>query len=243
MRSASVYVVINAVDGKIYVGKAVDPEKRWQSHTKAAQKGYESFLCRAIRKHGIDNFEFSVVETYGSEDEAFEAETLWIRALRELGFDLYNLNDGGLGGGTPSAETRAKMSANSASRRPEVREKIAATLRGRKFSEEHRAKLSENNASKRPEVAAKIATSKRGGLNPMKRHEVAAKVGSALRGRTVPEETRAKMSAANLGQKRSEETRAKIRAARRGRKLSDIGAGTPRIDHEEEESAGCVDSS
>lgn len=61
-----IYKITNKVNGHSYIGQSVDIEKRWKSHKKRAYcstgKEYEKALYRAIRKYGLDNFKFEVLE-------------------------------------------------------------------------------------------------------------------------------------------------------------------------------------
>lgn len=116
--------------------------------------------------------------------------------------------------GPLSAEHRAKISAAqkgkkrgpmniSPQRESERREKIAASLLGRKLSVEHRAKLAAWHKSK------KLSAEHR------------ANIGRAIRGREVSQETRRKMSEASKGQKPTALCIERGRTANTGRKWSD----------------------
>ena len=55
------YKATNQVNGKVYIGFAGDPEKRWSQHKKDAEKGRGYIFHQAIRKHGWHNFVFEVL--------------------------------------------------------------------------------------------------------------------------------------------------------------------------------------
>lgn len=97
----SVYVITSTVDGRVYVGKSVDPEKRWEQHRSSARVGKAGPLYQAIREDGAAAFEFRVVETCGTEDAAFDAERQWVDRLSatdpERGFNRT------IGGNGPAA--------------------------------------------------------------------------------------------------------------------------------------------
>ena len=60
-----VYKITNKITGDCYVGSSKDIGKRWKRHIyshKTKGKHYEYFLYRAMRKYGIDNFEFEILE-------------------------------------------------------------------------------------------------------------------------------------------------------------------------------------
>jgi group I intron endonuclease len=221
-RPSFVYIITHRASGKIYVGKTRYPERRWNEHKRGARLSHRSILCHALKKHGIENFDFTVIEEHTTEDAAYEAEAFFVEYLRWLGVELYNCNGGGRGSRDPTPETRAKIAATSKGRQSwckgkslslETRAKIAASNRrrpgpnrGKKFSEEHRAKLSSFQKGKK-----------------RKPHSLEARtrMSEARRGQHCSEEHRAKLSASLKGRPLSDEHRQKIGAASRGRKHSD----------------------
>lgn len=132
-----IYTIFNSINGKIYVGKTKDPQKRFDKHLKVASysRAAEKFVVhKAIEKYGKDNFIFSILQIFNNEDGCSSAEKYWIAYFnsnkKEFG---YNLTEGGEGcsGRVLSEETRAK-----------IREKAI----GRKHSKETLDKMSgENN--------------------------------------------------------------------------------------------------
>lgn len=112
-----------------YVGKSVQPNRRWTKHKTAAKSGYDYPLCRALRKYGTNAFEFTVLAEHASDTEALHHEKDLIATYRAKGRVLYNLTDGGEG-------TRGmKMSV-------EARNAISRTLKGHIVTKETRLKLS-----------------------------------------------------------------------------------------------------
>lgn len=102
------YVVTNLVNGKQYVGIAVDFERRWRDHC----SGHGSKLIyQAIQKYGIENLDFKVI-CKGTEAYVKEMEVRAIRMLNTMAHSGYNLTEGGEGshGWKASDETRKKMS-------------------------------------------------------------------------------------------------------------------------------------
>lgn len=54
-----IYLITNVVNGKVYLGQSIDIERRWNQH----RYGKGSIILRnAIKKYGINSFEFSIVE-------------------------------------------------------------------------------------------------------------------------------------------------------------------------------------
>ncbi len=67
-----IYKIINKINNKLYIGKTTqNPEKYIKEHFKAAfrQSTKNKYLYRAIRKYGVENFEWSILcECYTIED-------------------------------------------------------------------------------------------------------------------------------------------------------------------------------
>lgn len=125
MRAVSVYLITNLLNGKVYVGKSINPAKRFRTHKKIAIGGREKYpkefsaIHGAIKKYGFDNFRFEVLEEFDMENEAYFFETWWIQYLESFRrSNGYNLNQGGEGGILPTEETRQKLVA--AQNRPEL---------------------------------------------------------------------------------------------------------------------------
>ena len=62
---AGVYQITNQINGKFYIGSSVDVRKRWNNHkhyVSGSKSGLCSYIHRAIRKYGIGNFTFTVLE-------------------------------------------------------------------------------------------------------------------------------------------------------------------------------------
>ncbi len=112
-----VYVLTNTVNGMCYVGKTEkDPEKRWDSHIKAAERVRpKHYLHRAIRKYGVEKFTAEVVQRCRTAETLNAAEKRWVRKLDSMAPGGYNMTAGGDGvvGGKHSTASRKKISAAS----------------------------------------------------------------------------------------------------------------------------------
>ena len=95
-----IYKIENLIDHKKYIGQSVQIEKRWQKHKKAAfnskDHSYNLPLYRAIRKYGLNNFSFEIIEECLCE-ELNEKEIFWI-AKYDTFFNGYNMTLGGASG-------------------------------------------------------------------------------------------------------------------------------------------------
>lgn len=61
-----IYKITNLINGHTYIGQSTDIERRWENHKIAAYNkndaGYMYPLYQAIRKYGIEQFSFEVLE-------------------------------------------------------------------------------------------------------------------------------------------------------------------------------------
>jgi group I intron endonuclease len=109
----TVYQIKNVQNGKRYVGvtdKSVPT--RWAGHRRTSRrKGAGYHLHSAIRKYGPDAFEVSRLAWVATRSGANDLEKYFIALFRTYDSRYgYNLTMGGQGG-TPTAETRRKISA------------------------------------------------------------------------------------------------------------------------------------
>lgn len=108
-----VYLVTNRVNGKRYVGKTKRTlERRWYEHCTHSHGGSEEMaIYQAIRKHGAESFELSVLEECADEATMNDAERRWIRKLGTFRRE-YNMTEGGDGltGYTHTEEAKRRMS-------------------------------------------------------------------------------------------------------------------------------------
>jgi group I intron endonuclease len=101
-----VYLITNNKNSKVYVGKTSGRAlNRWNKHLKIAEgKGSYSKYTKypihlAISKYGSDNFSFSVLESFSTEDEAYAAEISYIQKFDAIK-NGYNIANGGKSGGS-----------------------------------------------------------------------------------------------------------------------------------------------
>lgn len=96
-----IYCITNLINGKKYIGQSNNVEKRWGKHRKSPfnskNESYNSPFYQAIRKYGLDNFSFEIIEECKIE-ELDEKEIYWISFYQTFPPDLgkgYNLTPGG----------------------------------------------------------------------------------------------------------------------------------------------------
>lgn len=110
-----IYKVTNLINNKVYIGQSVHIETRWKSHqndyNNINYSGYNTMFYNAIRKYGINNFKFEIIEECNL-NELNEKETYWIKYYNSyIGFQNcngYNMTLGGdnfaFGNGTLAKE-------------------------------------------------------------------------------------------------------------------------------------------
>ncbi len=96
--TCGIYAIVSKVDGKRYVGKSIDIEKRWTTHLSdlrrsTRKKDTNRHLFNSFRKYGEFNFGFEYLEITEENDTLLkEKELFWISTLRtnerEFGFNL-----------------------------------------------------------------------------------------------------------------------------------------------------------
>lgn len=94
-----IYKIKNLINGKVYIGQSQNISQRWVAHrsrpfnSNATQ--YDCPLYRAIRKYGLDNFSFEVLEET-TKDKLNEREIYWIAKFNSNDSIYgYNLTSGG----------------------------------------------------------------------------------------------------------------------------------------------------
>jgi group I intron endonuclease len=108
-RPAIIYKGENNINGKCYVGVTVQTlSQRQIQHARSAAAGKPWPFQRAIRKYGMENFTFSILDRAPSEAEGKILEKKYVALLKPA----YNATRGGDGvwGYEHTAESKAKMS-------------------------------------------------------------------------------------------------------------------------------------
>ena len=89
----AIYKITNILNGKIYIGQSVHPDKRWWEHKNRAKTHYDEFpLHLAISKYGEENFTFEILEWTKDFDNE---EKRLIKKYNSLSPNGYNISEGG----------------------------------------------------------------------------------------------------------------------------------------------------
>lgn len=174
--TTGVYRIRNTVDGKVYVGSAIDIARREEMHFRDLRTGRHRnlYLQRAFVKYGVSAFVLDVLEECTVE-VLIERERSWMETLgaldRQRGYNIM-----------PAGEFRNDWT-------PESRAKLSRSKRGTTFSPEARRRMSE--AAKRRAAtpagrARLIELSLRNANDP----ETKARMAETLRARARTEDGR-----------------------------------------------------
>lgn len=232
-----VYIATSKTTGKSYVGKSiVSMKSRIDNHLAFVRRNSPLVFHRAIRKYGINDFEWQIIFESDVRDVLIRVEIMEIKERNTKTPHGYNMTDGGEGfrGLHFTDEHRRKLSeSNKRAATPELRALRSRIHKGKVVSEETRKKLSNAHKGKhgvsRPHgeetkrILSVISTKRA----PARLASAATryKMGSPSRGKTYEEiygeekasEQKRIRSCAMKGKPKSAETRAKLSAANKGK--------------------------
>lgn len=169
-RCCIVYVATHA-SGRTYVGwTAKKLGRRRSRHLVDAKAGSSCYFHRALMKHGIEAFEWTILEAHSTDEEAKIAEIWYIEYFKSIGVELYNMTNGGDG---QLGQMRSDITRN----------KISSAMKGRVFSDEHleRLRTARRERSVAPEVGLKIANALKGRKKPPRSKEHCRRISDALK--------------------------------------------------------------
>ena len=196
----SVYCVTNLVDSKQYVGWTSNIERRWREHRNCGSS-CSLLLRRAIKKYGVEQFQFGVLEEFGTEEEAKQKEIEYISWLDTFE-NGYNLTQGGEGnlGWRPSIETRQRQSQIKKGR-PQPHKQRNVVIDGIEYSSIKQASKILN--IKYSSLVGKIAIQRRHGFMKLTLNPIYSPTKHTS-------ESKAKISKANSGRKQSDKVKKTI---------------------------------
>lgn len=148
-----IYRFMNRINGKVYIGQTTDLEARYKAHLYYANKNPVQQIHLAIKKYGIDNFNFEVLHTVEGDKDFVKHRLDELESHEILAHNSYrcgyNASMGGEGntGMKHSAETKALLSKQSKERNAikacqEANKGRPSNAKGKKWSAESRARLS-----------------------------------------------------------------------------------------------------
>ena len=152
-----IYKIINIKNQKIYIGQTTKkrPTDRFSQHKYLAlhpqQEKNISYLHRAMKSDGIDNFKFEIIEQV---DNLLlnEREKYWIKQYNSLAPNGYNLTVGGQGTpgfSRPQSQEERNKKGNSVKKyyqnHPQAREKVSQRIKELWKDPEYREKVISSN--------------------------------------------------------------------------------------------------
>lgn len=157
-RFSGIIYMYKSSSGKYYIGQTTRPKFRNNEHVSRAFNGSELPFHRAIRKYGMDSFEYSILcritcsNTETLSEILDNLEQYYIVKYNSKVPTGYNASDGGEGnlGIILSSETRAKMSKAKKGHKvsEETREKMSEWQVGKKLSEDTKNKIRDSHIGK-----------------------------------------------------------------------------------------------
>ena len=168
MIKSGVYQIRNLINNKVYVGSAVDINRRKREHYTQLSKGKHcnQKLQNAYNKYGVENFSFEIVESVKDLQQLISQEQYYIDKFNAVneGYNICPIAGNTLGV-YPSNESRQKMSEahkgvgkgipKSEEHKKKISKSVSNSIKGennkyygKHLSEEHKRKISLANKGK-----------------------------------------------------------------------------------------------
>lgn len=103
MKKQGIYKITNLINNNCYIGQSTNIEARFKNHRERPfypnnekNQEYNKVLYRAIRKYGLNNFHFEIIEEVENIEDLDEREIYWIKYYDSHNHG-YNETDGGYG--------------------------------------------------------------------------------------------------------------------------------------------------
>lgn len=210
---SGIYVIINKINSKVYVGQAININRRWKQHKYKLKKNKHTnkHLQNAWNKYGEENFEFMILEIC-NEYFLDKKEKYYIRQLYSI---LKNFGYNKIYGGKSNRHTE------------ETKKKISEGNKGKIVTEESRIRMSKSHKGEIPwnkniprdeETKRKISNTLKGRTLT---EETKIKISNTLKGRIFTDETKNKISNALKNKPKSEEHKIKMSNAFKGKKITE----------------------
>jgi group I intron endonuclease len=137
MKIHSLYLIRNLLNNKVYIGQTINIKDRWKNHIYLSNNNSKQYIHRAINKYGLDNFEFIIISSSKTQEDANEAERILI-----LQYNSTNKNYGyniALGGNTAPLSEETKLKLREATIK-QINEK-GHPKKGKRLSEEQKQRI------------------------------------------------------------------------------------------------------
>lgn len=166
MRTHLIYVFVDENGKPFYVGRTYNLTKRKREHLREVRLGNKLPKYNKLRKLIKKGYNFDelvcVIEKDIDSELIEQREIFYIAKLRQEGYNLKNLTDGGEGAinTTPGLYAKLKKIHTGAKRSQESKEKMSNARMGIIFSEEHKKNLSIARKKRITKVETRIKASK-----------------------------------------------------------------------------------
>ncbi len=201
MNNSGIYLIKNLINGKQYVGSAVNFKNRFYNHINALnQNNHDNYYLQlAWNKYGEENFELIKIEFIEDKTKLIESEQFWINYFKPE-YNILKIAGSSLGY-KHTNEARQKIS--------ESMKGIMSWNKGVKCSDETKKKISE---------------AKKGKTGKHHSDEAKNKMSEAKKGKIFSNEHKKKLSEAQkgntnlLGYKHTNETKRKMSESAKNRR-------------------------
>ena len=175
-----IYKATNKRNGKSYIGQTINSLniRKTQHLAESKRAKYNYYFYNAIRKWGIDIFDWEILEECVSKEELDKKEIEYIKIYNSLTPKGYNLSQGGKSGsGWKRPDVSKRMRENNPMKNPElatrVGKKISLWKIGKSYEElygaektflmkrESSERMRKNNPMKNTETVKKVLETKR----------------------------------------------------------------------------------
>lgn len=98
---SGIYTITNKINGKVYIGSSADIHMRWYQHTRKLKisKHNNKHLQASFNKHGLEAFEFSIVQQVADESKLIAIEQVYLDEYKDNWGATYNMaKQAGAGG-------------------------------------------------------------------------------------------------------------------------------------------------
>ena len=220
---SGIYLIKNTINNKVYVGSALNIEKRWSLHKSELKEGkHHSFhLQSAWDKYGQQSFKFEILEEVSNPQHLLAYEQIYLDYYKSYehnkGYNICKVAGSTLGiKHTEEAKQNMRKAKQNISE--QTRQKIREAHTGLKRSEKTKEKMREAAKNICEQTRQKLREAQTG-----KKHsqETKQKLRDARTGKKLSQETREKLREINTGKKLSEEHKQKLRESKIGLKHSE----------------------
>ena len=102
MKIAGIYLILNTINNKVYIGSSINIESRWYEHKWKLNKNRHGskHLQATWNKYGKENFEFKIIEEILDKTKLIEREQYWLdfykSYIRENGYNIRSIANSNL---------------------------------------------------------------------------------------------------------------------------------------------------